>query len=214
MKRYLILALMMMALAFGCLGHQPKPFRYVANPSGQTAIPLKVYKIWVDKEFGAADRIAIDNAVTQWNFALNGYIKLEVVTWEFDMEPEVLKRAMNGEGWIFLRVRSDNPMVAGVDRKPDGTVSYTLAWANEIGGNRVYLIRDRVANEWVTGVMLHEMGHLLGAKHDEIYLMAPHFKWEDARCVDYEALKLVAEYQHIPFEQLNYCVYGVEMRGD
>lgn len=214
MKRYLLLALTIMALAFGCISHQPKPFRYVANPSGQTAIPLKEIKIWVDKEFGPADRLAIDDAVRQWNFALNGYIKLEVMSWEFDMEPEILQRVMRGEGWVFLKVHSSNPMVSGVDRKPDGTVSWTLGWANEIGGNRMYLIRDRLANNWVTGVTLHEMGHLLGAKHDDIYLMAPHFKWEDARCVDYEALRLVAVYQHIPFERLNYCVYGVEMRGD
>lgn len=214
MKRFLLLALVILALGFGCLGHQPKPFYYVGNPGETNVIPLKVYKIWIDKEFGAADQLAIDDAIKQWNFALNGYVKLEVMSTQFDMEPEILARVMRGEGWVILKVNSTNSMVEGVDRKKDGTKSYTLGWANQIGGNRMYLIRDRLRNDWVMGVTLHEIGHLLGAEHDDIYLMAPHFHWEDARCVDYEAIKLVAAYQHIPLSRLNYCVYGAQVRGD
>lgn len=196
-------------LFVGCMGSSvPKPFRYISVPS-YSIEPLKVYKVWVDKNFGEADKLAIDDAVKQWNYAMNGYVKITVESYKFDMEPEVLGRAMRGEGWVILKIDRNNPLVAGVDKpaKPGEKQYYTLAWVNEIGGNRMWVIRDRISNEQMTGIMLHEFGHLLGAEHDTVYLMQPHYKWEDYRCVDYEALKRVAKWQHLPMERLNYCVY-------
>jgi hypothetical protein len=193
----------------GCLGHQALPFHYI-QAGGYSAVPLKVIPVWIDKEFGTADQIAIDDAVKQWNYALNGYVKIVVVSTTFDMEVDVLKRVMSGDGWLFLKINSSNPLVD--DKQFEGKKLWTLAWANAIGGNRMYLIRDRINNEWVTGITLHEMGHLLGADHDNVYLMQPHYNWEDYRCVDYEALKRVAAYQHLPMAGLNYCQYGADVK--
>lgn len=198
-----------MAVALLSCGHSVKPYYYVktAEPA---VVPVKIYHVWVDKQFGEMDRIAIDNSVRQWNYALNGYVKIVVDSYVFDMESDVLSRVMRGEGWVILKIRSDNPLVAGVDRpaKPGEQQYYTLAWVNEIGGNRMWVVRNRIDNSWMQGVMLHEMGHLLGSGHDNVYLMQPHFNWEDYRCVDYQALKRVAEYQVIPLGRLNYCEYG------
>lgn len=193
-------------LAIGCAGHAGE-FQYI-NAGGFSPVPLKVIKLYVDKNFGAADQLAIDDAIMQWNYALNGYVKLQVESTSFDMEAETLQRCMvTDRCWLIMRTDSHNPMVDSLDKTKKGK-SYTLAWANEIGGNRMWVIRDRVANNWMTGIALHEMGHLLGAEHDDVYLMQPMFNWEQARCVDYEALKRVAAYQHLPMDKLNYCVYG------
>lgn len=205
MKRFLCLIILAVCLAFGCSGHMGE-FHYV-NSGGYTPVPLKVISIYMDKNFGDADKVAIDDAIMQWNYALNGYIVLKVVDYKFDMQPSIIKRCELGSCWMILKTDSLNPMVATLD-KPRGGKSYTLAWANSIGGNRMTMIRDRMRNEWVTGIALHEMGHLLGAEHDDVYLMQPMFNWEQARCVDYEALRRVADYQHIPMGSLNYCIYG------
>jgi hypothetical protein len=177
------------------------PFHYV-NVGVGPSVPLKVIPVWIDDNFGQADQVSIDDSVQRWNYALNGFIKLEVRSTHFNMEPEVISQVMQGGGWLILRIDSKSAFVH------DHANSLTLAFANALGGNRIYVIRDRVENSWVTGLMLHEMGHLLGAAHDGHDLMAPTYNWEACRCIDYEALQEVAQYQHLPLQQLNYCVRG------
>ncbi len=188
-----------------CGAHQPLPFHYVSN-GGYSAVPLKTYKIWVDKNFGYADRLAIDDAIKQWNYALNGHVVLAVETFEYDMGMDVLREVVEGRGWVFLRIDSTAKYIP--DSQNGQKKYYTLAWVNKIGGSQMWVVRDRLKNEWVEGVIMHEIGHMLGADHDQVYLMQPIYNWEDYRCVDYAALKRVAEYQHIPMSNLNYCVYG------
>ena len=204
--RGLVILMAMLACMFSC-GHQVKQFHYI-NSGAATSIPIKTINVWIDKDFGEADQLAIDDAIMQWNYALNGYVVLKVVSTKFDMEPEIIRTVLNGGGWLLLKIREPNPMIDDGPTQNGKPKFYTLAWANQIGGNRVYFIRNRIKGEWMTGIALHELGHLLGAEHDDVYLMQPHFNWEDYRCVDYEALKRVAAYQHLPLGRLNYCVYG------
>lgn len=177
------------------------PFHYVHRVGA--VYPVKTIPIYIDNTFGEQDKLMIEDAVSQWNFALNGYIKLYVKDDHFDMNVEVLNEVVNkGNGWLFLRINHDSTFVH------DEKGFTTLAFVNEVGGNRCYFIRDRLNSEMMTGVALHEMGHLLGAQHDNVYLMRPHYDWAGYRCVDQEALKRVADYQNLPMDHLNYCEYG------
>lgn len=183
-----------------------RPFAYTHHGHAAYA-PIKIIPIWIDKEFSEGDKLAIDDAINQWNFALNNYIVLRVVNDNFDMEPSVINRVMlKGEGWLILKINSGSEFVH------DEGCMLTLAFVNEIGGNRAYFIRDRLGSDQMIGVAMHEIGHLLGAKHDHAHLMRPVFNWATYRCVDEEAIKKVAAYQHLEFKYMNYCEYGPELQ--
>lgn len=194
-------------LCLSCLGHRISEYKYI-NVGPGSSVVLREYKVWVDKGFGNADRLAIDDAIRQWNYTMNGYVKMTVISYDFDMEIEELRQIMNSGGWIIMKIDSSNPMVDDgptVNGKP---TSYTLAWVNGLHGTKMWIIRDRIVDSrWMTGIVLHEMGHMLGADHDEAYLMGKNFDWEKFRCVDYQTAIAAAKAQRIPLGVVNYCIY-------
>jgi hypothetical protein len=163
---------------------------------------VRVIPIWVDKNFGQADRLQIDAAVGQWNYALNGYIILRVVDNSFDMEIDKIQECRRRNGWLFMRINGDNSMVP-IQKPNQGR---TLGFANKVGGNHLYLVRERMDNEAVFGVTMHEIGHLLGAEHVGNRLMYKHFSRARFQCVDLDSLEAVAHYQGISADDLNYCM--------
>jgi hypothetical protein len=52
---------------------------------------------------------------------------------------------------------------------------------------------------------MHEFGHVLGAGHDQVGLMAPVYSAAASRCIDRDAVSMVANAQHLPMRQLNWC---------
>jgi frataxin-like iron-binding protein CyaY len=194
----ILLFLLVILCGLACYAYRESG--YVYTRVSYVPVVSKVIPIWIDYKFGMADKNGIMDAVNQWNYALNGHIVLEVVDTSYDMSISVLERVRLTGGWIILRVGNDSPMVVNLN-KPK-----TLAWADRVGGNYVFVIRDRMDGKWVTGVMLHEMGHLLGASHG-VNLMAAQYRWDDCRCIDLESLKLVAVAQGLSIDKLNYCQY-------
>jgi hypothetical protein len=73
-------------------------------------------------------------------------------------------------------------------------------------GGFVYVISDRLGQRDLTGVIMHEFGHVLGAGHDGYGLMAPVYNAAMGRCIDHDAVTLVAQAQRLPLNQLNWCV--------
>jgi len=185
--RWILLLVLM-----GCMPRVTE-FRY-SGSSAAAPFPLVEYSIYLDKNFGELDKIEIEKGICQWNYALNGYVKMEIVDSNFDMEVEVL-RGMGEGDWLILKVGSD-----GVS---DGTLGYV----DHVGGNIVHIVRDRVENDWVSGIVMHEIGHLLGVRHDQVYLMQEKYKWAEFRCIDYGTMELVSKEIGIGIEQLNYCQY-------
>jgi hypothetical protein len=176
----------------GCASHFGE-YRYTRN--GREEIG-KEYIMYVDSSFGEMDMIEIDNAVNQWNYSLNGAIRIKMVRGQGSSE---------GNSWIIKKIDSKYNSIPDFWR--DGRKYYVLAWANKIGGDKVYVIRDRVISRWIHGLMMHEIGHLLGADHDSGHLMKYVFNENEYRCIDYTTMKQVATYNGLDLRRLNYCTY-------
>lgn len=189
---------MIISMSCGHMSEDHGSFYYVGNsPPGKG----REVKIWVDKEFGEGDRIGMEDAVAQWNYAMNGYVHYKVESYDFDMQIEIIKRVERGEGWLFLKIDSSNGMLRSLDHG-----GMTIAFVNKIGGNRIYFVRDRMGNEWMKAVSLHEMGHLMGAEHDEGTLMNAYFNLMEYKCIDKRTVEQVGEHEGIPADHLKYCV--------
>lgn len=101
--------------------------------------------------------------------------------------------------WIIARVDSRHP--AARDRS-----ALAMTVGNR-GSGFVYVIADRFSMRDLTAMMLHEVGHVLGAGHDPHgYLMAPVYDRDNGHCIDRAAVAMVASAQRLPFNQLNWCV--------
>lgn len=173
-------------------------FQYTLKPVAPYT--ARVIPIWIDKTFSSNDKLAIDDAINSWNLVLNGSIRLQPVTYEFDMEPDDIMRAIRERGLLVMKVTSDNSMV---DKD-------TRAWVNELGGFKLYVVKDRVSTEMMSGVMMHEIGHALGASHREAGLMFQHYRKEMYSCIDFATVKQVSDYQKIRLDYLNHCVYSTK----
>lgn len=111
MKRFLLLFLLL-----GC-SHLYNSFVYTNRPYVDHG---RVIHIWVDTDFGEADKVAIDHALVQWNYALNGNLTLVYGKddWVFlkvgaNIEPGVL--AFTGPAEIyFVRERIRNSQMTGL----------------------------------------------------------------------------------------------------
>lgn len=176
-------------------------YSYVQRPL-YTGQPVRTIPIWIDKDFGEADKVAIDDAIRAWNYAMNGYIKLDVVDMSFDMEIDKIVRQVNSGGWLFMKIRSDSKLIP--TQKTPGY--WTIGFTEQLGGHHLYLVRDRLANEDVFGVTLHEIGHLMGSDHVGDRLMYPHYSRARFQSIDYVTITAVANYFKLPVEDLNYCV--------
>ena len=191
----------------GCLESLPQTtsFVYINSLQAPASVPRRVVRIWIDTNFGQGDLVSIEDALNQWSYALHGYLEFKIESTSFDMEDDVLRRVAAGEGWVFLKIDSTNEMVGHQDHGR----SKVLAFTEKIGGNHLYVVRDRIRNDFMTGIIMHEIGHLLGAEHQngEDNLMYPSFRLNNSRCIDKSTLEQVARYQNLPMAGLNYCVY-------
>ena len=195
---------MLFVLIIGCGADIPVAFHhYTMTPYTVTTQP-RVIPVWVDVNFGQADRVAIYDALLQWNYALNDHLRFDLVSTPFNMQMGVLQDIVDRKVLVFIKVDSKHPLVAQFNKKDERTI----AWADRIGGSQIFIIRDRAYNDWIMGLAMHEMGHVLGSKHTGDYLMHPHFHYLRTKCIDYDTLKEVAAYQHFKIEELNYCWYS------
>lgn len=79
-----------------------------------------------------------------------------------------------------------------------------LAWASMIGGREIYMHIGRYEKD-TRGILLHELGHALGAQHIAGTLMNSHWFPGAFVCPDVQTVSQVAAYHGINLETLSWC---------
>jgi hypothetical protein len=160
----------------------------------------RVFDLYVDRDFDERERQHIVSAMRQWNYVLNGLVQFRARMLPDEPTPMSLAQIRRSGGWVVARVDSRH----GVAQQGEGKQALAVTTGGR--GGFVYVISDRIGNRDLTGVVMHEFGHVLGAGHDGYGLMAPVYNVAMARCIDYDAVALVARAQHLAMNQLTWCV--------
>jgi len=183
----------------GGYARQPLPsFQYVDH-----APPVangKVISLYIDGDFPERQRDAIVSALRQWNYVLNGYVQFRAKVLPENTNANDIARLRRGGAWIVALVDSRHPIA----QQGEGAHALAVTVGNGHDGF-VYVIGDRIGGRDLAGVLMHEFGHVLGAGHDHAGLMAPVYSAAAARCIDHDAVAMVANAQHVPLQKLNWC---------
>jgi hypothetical protein len=178
---------------------QPLPsFQYTDH--AQPASTGRTIALYVDADFPDVQRQAIVSAVRQWNYVLNGYVQFRARTLPQDTSGNDIARLRRSGAWIVALVDSRH----SIAQQGEGAHALAVTVGNGHDGF-VYVIRDRIGGRDLAGVLMHEFGHVLGAGHDHAGLMAPVYNAAAARCIDHDAVAMVATAQRVPLQRLNWC---------
>lgn len=185
------------ALAAG-LRDDVSAYRYTDKPSA-TKTAGRALMVYVDRDFDPAERERIGLALRQWNHVLNGFVQFRATLLPADSSDRTLAQLRRSGAWTVLKVDSRHPVA-----RERTALAVTVGGR---GGGFVYVIADRFGMRDLTAVILHELGHVLGAGHDPGgHLMAPVYDRSNGLCIDRGATAMVASAQRLPLAQLNWCI--------
>jgi len=201
-------ALLVTAIILSCLpanaateryGEPLPPYRYTEHAARvSTGRSITLY---VDSDFSPDERMHIIAAMRQWNYVLNGFLEFRARLLPPDVADSTVSQIRRTGGFVVARVDSRHPIA----HQGEGRHALAMTVSNNRSGF-VYVISDRIGGRDLTGIVMHEFGHVLGAGHDGGGLMAPVYNAVASRCIDRDAVAMVANAQHLPLQQLNWCV--------
>ena len=160
----------------------------------------RVVSIWIDPNFTEPERGQVLSAIEEWNAALNGVARIDVVA------------SSDGQGsrsgtWLIRR----GPGKEGVRELGRRAQSFGTVQAMPLGGGVLLVFPQAIANQqqyWLTlrEVMMRELGHLVGLRHHEHgELLAEDYAHGDLGCVNQATATAVAAVLNVPVTALNWC---------
>jgi hypothetical protein len=179
-------------------GSTDNGYQYTDHPSRVST--GRAVALYVDRDFGDNERQRIVSAMRQWNYALNGAVRFTAKLLPEDPSSSEIAQIKRSGGWIVAKVDSSHP----ITQRGEGRQALAVTVGGS-GGGFVYVIGDRIGRRDLTGVVMHEFGHVLGAGHDGYGLMAPVYNPNAGHCIDRDAAALVANAQHLQLSQMNWC---------
>jgi hypothetical protein len=151
----------------------------------------RVIEVKIDSKFTTQEIEEIDSGIIEWNRALNGGIEIRISIDRFDMSSGDIEAAMRGEKVLVMKIDEGSGILMG---KGD-----VLGFTDRIGGNMVYLVGSRGSKR---GVLIHEMGHILGVRHQSSGIMVK--DWGGDGCIDIVTIREVERESGI--RGMNYCL--------
>lgn len=211
MKSLVLLFCLIISL-FGCAGPvKTGMYQYHSVAPDTQHQHFQLISFYVDKNFNKTERLALDQAIREWNYALNGYLRIQIISDKIDHEDTkamrelVRKLSPTGEGVIMLKLNHDDPLLQNMEEEESGI---RLAFTNGLGerGHLFVVLGDAIGSKDLHKILLHEIGHLMGSDHvNAPSLMYPAYGYKQMGCIDKLTLAMVAEYRDIDLNHLNYC---------
>jgi hypothetical protein len=177
------------AVASGVDSLAPPTRTYTTHRAAPVGKP-EVVRLRLDDAFVPFERAKILFAVNEWNHVLNGYVRLDIVS---------RPGAGLAQAWSILPARGTGPARGS---------SEALAVTQPLppGGGLVIVFVDRLGSRDLGGVLLHELGHVLGLGHDPRgLLMSARYSADNQQCIDRAAAEAIASYRRLPVAVLNWC---------
>lgn len=186
-----------LAICLVCMGCD-LPITYTTHLA-TSQHPKRIVPLAVDVNFTPEEHQQLQLALDTWNMALNNEMRLDVVDDHFNMDVSEIQDIYKSNGVMLLKVSALGPVMKNADV---GAVAQT----SHIGvdGHEIYFIQEKTQYR-LFEVALHEIGHSLGAYHRSTGLMKTTFDPMSYRCIDYQTIEQVADYNHLNLEAMNWC---------
>jgi predicted Zn-dependent protease len=204
MVKFFFLFVMVMTAMLGCSGCGGETWTY-----RQGQVPTHInhtynIPIWIDSSFSVSQKAAIRDAIKEWNGVFNGQVvlKAEATFTGIEEGDKLLQQAnRTGQGWVIINLPHNHPLFDNLN------LGGVLAFVRGAGGHLMVVIGDQIGSRNLKSIVMHEMGHLLGANHvNAPSLMMPAYSHTSSNCIDKITVAQVAGYYKLDMGTLNYCI--------
>jgi hypothetical protein len=192
----------LLSIMCGCQDQNPR-YHYIERE--KVIYEEVIIPVYLDVLFSDKEEIEIELGLDRWNKTLNGYMRFEYAG-KMDMEIGILKKIVNGEAYGIFRLSEGDDILKRADESREEGEK-VLGFVNKVGGSYMYLVPTRMDEGDIYYIVMHETGHLLGARHtSEGIMRGSYIRGYNGLCIDKSAIEQIIIGRNWELEKINYCV--------